>query len=105
MLETIQSGKTGVHQRTLNRLIHFIDQFKQLNFVGDQQMEGQLEQMRQEFLSRTAEEYRDSDVARDRLQTGLRNLADAARDLAQRDARELVERFGQMGHRKFHLVA
>ena len=29
MLESMRTGKTGVHQKTLNRLIHFIDEFKQ----------------------------------------------------------------------------
>lgn len=105
MLDSMRTGKTGVHQKTLNRLIRFIDQFKQLNFVGDQQMEAQLEQMRQEFLLRSAEDYRDDTAARARLQQGLTALAQTARDLAQQDNRELVEQFGQLGHRRFHLAA
>jgi hypothetical protein len=92
-----------VHQKTLNRLIRFIDEFKQLNFVGDQQMAAELERVRQEFLQRSAEEYRDSDSAKARLQQGLRALADTARQLAQQDTRELVERFGALGQRRFHL--
>ena len=105
MLESMRSGKTGVHQRTLNRLIKFIDEFKQLNFVGDLEMESQLQRVRQEFLQRSAEDYRDDEVARTRLQQGLSNLATTARDLAQQDSRELVERFGQLGQRKFNLAA
>jgi hypothetical protein len=105
MLESMHTGKTGVHQKTLNRLIKFIDEFKQLNFVGDNEMEAQLERVRQEFLHRSAEDYRDDATGRDRLQQGLRGLADTARELAQQDSRELVERFGQMGQRKFHLAA
>ena len=103
MLESIRSSKTGVHQKTLNRLIRFIDQFKQMNFVGDQQMEVELERVRNQFLSRTAEEYRSSQSARAQLENGLRALADTARMLAQQDTRDLVERFGQMGQRRFHL--
>jgi hypothetical protein len=103
MLRSIHTGKTGVHQKTLNRLIRFIDEFKQLNFVGDQQMAAELERVRQEFLQRSAEEYRDSDAAKARLQQGLRALADTARQLAQQDTRELVERFGALGQRRFHL--
>lgn len=35
MLQSINSGKTdGVHQKTLNRLIHFIGQFKTMNFAN-----------------------------------------------------------------------
>jgi hypothetical protein len=105
MLGSIREGKTGVHQKTLNRLIRFIDEFKQLNFVGDQEMESQLERVRQEFLSRTAEEYRDDAGAAARLQEGLRSLSNHAQELAQRDARELVEQFGKLGSRRFHLAA
>ena len=105
MLHSINHSETGVHQKTLNRLVRFIDQFKQMNFVNDQQMEQQLESVRRELLSKTAEEYRDSKTARTRLVNGLNNLANAARDLAKQDATELVQRFGQMGHRKFNLAA
>jgi hypothetical protein len=43
MLQSISDGKTdGVHQKTLNRLTRFIDQFKQMNFANDAQMEAQL---------------------------------------------------------------
>lgn len=105
MLRSMQTGKTGVHQKTLNRLIRFVDEFKQLNFVGDHEMEQQLERMRQEFLLRSAEDYRDDNAARGRLEQGLHALAQTARDLAQQDSRELVERFGQMGHRRLVLAA
>lgn len=104
MLESMKSGKTGVHQKTLNRLVKFIDEFKTLNFVGDRELEEQLERIRQEFLGRTADEYRDSDHYRRKLREGLRNLADTARDLAQNDNRDLVVQFGQMGRRRFHIA-
>lgn len=104
MLESMRTGKTGVHQKTLNRLIKFIDEFRSLNFAGDREMEEQLERVRQQFLSKTAEDYRDNDFARNRLQKGLRALADTAREMAGRDSREIVERFGQMGHRKFNVA-
>ncbi len=105
MLESMRTGKTGVHQKTLNRLVRFIDEFKQLNFVGDSQMEAQLERVRQEFLLRSAEDYRDDSAAKARLEQGLTALAQTARDMAQQDARELVERFGQLGHRRLNLAA
>lgn len=103
MLESMRTGKTGVHQKTLNRLVRFIDEFKQLNFVGDHQMEAQLERVRQEFLLRTAQDYRDDEAAKARLQQGLTSLAAQARELARQDAAQLVERFGAMGLRRFHL--
>lgn len=106
MLESMSEGKTrGVHQKTLNRLVRFVDQFKLLNFAGDREMEEQLEQVRQEFLSRTAEEYRDSAAAQAKLRAGLGKLRDTARELAAQDAQEVVERFGQMGRRRFKLAA
>ena len=105
MLESMRTGKTGVHQKTLNRLVRFIDEFKQLNFVGDSQMEAQLERVRQEFLLRSAEDYRDDSAAKARLEQGLTALAQTARDMAQQDSRELVERFGQLGHRRLNLAA
>ena len=103
MLAAFKDGKCGVHQKTLNRLVSFIDQFKALNFAGDQQLEARLESVRQQFLTKTAEEYRDNDKARTRLTQGIKGLADAARELAQSDSREIVERFGQMGVRRFAL--
>jgi hypothetical protein len=106
MLQSIRTGETGVHQRTLNRLVKFIDQFKQMNFVGDEEMEHQLETVRRELLTRTAEEYRQGgSSARATLESGLHRLAEAARELAHQGATELVQRFGELGRRKFHLAA
>lgn len=105
MLESIRTSETGVHQKTLNRLVKFIDQFRSLNFVGDQEMDSRLDEVRKELLSRTAEEYRDDVFARQRLVNGLNSLADQARQLAKQDATELVQRFGELGRRKFHLAA
>jgi len=105
MLSSINSCETGVHQKTLNRLVRFIDQFKSMNFVNDQVMEKQLENVKKELLSKTAEEYRDSAVARARLKQGLSQLANQAKQLARQDATDLVQRFGEMGRRKFNLAA
>jgi hypothetical protein len=103
MLESMKQGKTGVHQKTLNRLVKFIDEFKTLNFVGDRQLEEQLERVRQEFLVRPAEQYRDSEFYRGKLRDGLQSLADTAREMSRQDNHQLVEQFGQLGHRKLHL--
>lgn len=106
MLQSSRTGETGVHQKTLNRLIKFIEQFKAMNFVGDAEMEQQLETVRRELLSRTAEEYRTGgSSARATLESGLAKLADTARELARQDATALVQRFGGLGRRKFQLAA
>lgn len=105
MLESIRTSETGVHQKTLNRLLKFIDQFKQMNFAGDADMAKQLEDVRKELLTRTAEDYRDSTAARQLLVSGLNRLASEARQLAQQDATKLVQRFSELGRRRFHLAA
>jgi hypothetical protein len=105
MLSSINGCETGVHQKTLNRLVRFIDQFKSMNFANDTVMAQQLENVRKELLTKTAEEYRDSAVARARLKNGLSQLANQARNLAHQDATELVQRFGELGRRKFNLAA
>ena len=103
MLESIRTSDTGVHQKTLNRLVRFVDQFKQLNFANDSEMEQQLEQVRGELLTRSAGDYRDNRQAEQQLTTGLSQLRDYARNLASQDANDLVRRFGDLGRRKFHL--
>ena len=106
LLASMRSGKTdGVHQKTLNRLGRFIEEFRQLNFANDTEMEARLESVRRELLSTSAEDYRQSPRATRNLQEGLSDLRDHARNLAQQDTRELVERFGQMGRRKLQLVS
>ena len=105
MLASMDDGKLGVHQKTLNRLVKFIDDFKQLNFAGDGQMEQLLEKARADLLSKSAEDYRDDASARLRLQQGIRQLADNALALAKQDSAEIVSSFGQLGVRKFQLAA
>lgn len=105
MLASMKTGKTGIHQKTLNRLLGFMDQFKALNFAGDVELNEQLESFKKAFLGNTAEEYRDNDSARRRLTQGIHTLADTARDLLKQDAAEIVARFGQIGRRKFTLAA
>ena len=105
MLQSMREGKAGVHQKTLNRLKGFIDQFKQLNFAGDQELDAQLEKVRSQFLGSTAEHYRDDATARTRMTEGIQRLAETAREMARQDTREVVERFGQLGVRRFNLAA
>ena len=106
ILKSINGGKTeGVHQKTLNRLVKFIDQFKSLNFANDSKMEGQLEKVRKELLFKSALEYRDYSSALLLLVLGVSKLRDTARQLATQDATELVQRFGELGRRRLHLAA
>jgi hypothetical protein len=104
VLATINGAENGVHQRTLNRLTSFIDEFRSLNFAGDQQLEATLERFRRDLLTRSAEEYRNNPGAMQDLTTGLDRLRESAVQLARGDARDLVARFGQMGVRRFAAV-
>jgi hypothetical protein len=105
MLLSINESETGVHQKTLNRLVRFIDEFKQMNFVNDTEMEQRLQAVRRELLTKTAEEYRDNASARARLVNGLSRLREQANQMARGDATEIVQRFGELGRRKFNLAA
>ena len=89
---------------TLNRLARFIDGFKAMNFADDREMAETLEHTRREFLSKGAADYRDDPDAQKDLEAGLSAVRDHALDLVQTDARELVERFGQMGRRKLQMA-
>jgi len=104
MLATI-NGTGSVHQKTLNRLIRFIDQFQELNFANDQEMNLQLQRIRQEFLSKTAGDYRDSRFARMQLTRSLENLGNRAAELAQEPVDTLINNFGEFGRRKFALAS
>lgn len=82
-----------------------IDHFRELNFCNDHEMEKEIERVRQEFLQRTADEYRESPGESDGLVRGLETLREEAQRLVRQDAEELVESFGRMGKRRFSLVA
>jgi len=106
MLASMREGKTeGVHQKTLNRLVKFIDDFKSLNFAGDEELEAILAKARKDLLSKSADEYRDNASAHAKLTSGLKKLGNEARRLATQESKEIVERFGQLGVRRFSLVA
>ena len=105
MLESFKSGKSGVHQRTLNRLTDFIDNFKSLNFANDSELEEQLNKVREAYLGTAAADYRDNASAQARMRQGISKLADTARELATADTREIVDSFGRLGNRRFTLAA
>jgi hypothetical protein len=104
VLATINGSEGGVHQRTLNRLTGFIDQFRSLNFAGDAQLESTLERFRRELLTRSAEDYRNQPGAMASLTDGLSRLRENAVQLARQDARDIISRFGQMGGRRLAAV-
>ena len=77
----IKDGKV-VKDRTIDSLKGFIDKFSELNFVGDQKVEGQLEALRKEFLNaHTAEDISDQPDLQEELRRRLSMVADAASDV------------------------
>ena len=105
MLQSMNNSPKLVHQKTLNRLANFIDEFKQLNFANDQELEQVLKDARKKLLTRSADDYRNDRYAHDQLVRGLEGLAGKAREMIQQDTREIVQRFGQLGQRKLSLAA
>jgi len=104
VLATINGSDNGIHQRTLNRLTSFIDQFRSLNFAGDQQLEETLDKFRRDLLQRSADEYRNNSGAMRDLTSGLTRLRETAVQLSTNDTKDVVARFGQMGVRRFSAV-
>jgi hypothetical protein len=101
VLATIEGSENGVHQRTLNRLSSFIEDFRSLNFAGDRELESTLEKFRRDLLTRSAEDYRNSGGAMRDLTVGLDRLRESAVRMAKGDAGDVLSRFGQMGVRRF----
>jgi hypothetical protein len=104
VLATIDGSEKGVHQRTLNRISTFIENFRSLNFAGDQNLENTLEQFRRELLNRSAEEYRNNPGAMANLTDGLNSLRENAVKLVRDDASDIVSRFGVIGQRRLAAV-
>ena len=99
VMATITAGP--VNQKTLNRLARFVENFRSLNFVNDEEMERKHSEFRDEFLDVGAKDYRESTKARFQLVEGLSRLRNAATRLASGDAQDMVRRFGEVGRRKF----
>ncbi len=104
VLATIDGSEKGIHQRTLNRLATFIENFRTLNFAGDQQLETTLERFRRDLLTRSAEEYRNNPGAMASLTDGLDRLRQNAVELVRTDATGIVSRFGIVGQRRLAAV-
>jgi hypothetical protein len=104
VLASIDGSERGVHQKTLNRLSKFVEEFRTLNFAGDQQLEATLETFQQELLTRSAAEYRESTAATTSLREGLQTLRANAVAMAKSDVGDVLSRFGQMGNRKLDLA-
>jgi len=77
----IKDGKV-VKSTTLNSLGRFVEKFRELNFVGDQKVEAQLELLQKEFLDVHSNEQITEQVdLQDELKRRLNLLIDSASDM------------------------
>lgn len=79
--QSVKEGKV-IHGKTLNSLKEFVDRFSDLNFVGDTQIEEQLQALRKDYL----EVYPPSQINKDEdikaeLGRRLKSLSDAAANM------------------------
>ena len=103
-LKTMKTGQTGVHQRTLNRVLKMIDNIKELNWVGDDRLEAELERIRTDFLQTTAETYRNDEDAAERLKGALRGFSQSVREGIEADAQQVLRSFGAVGTRSLRII-
>lgn len=81
IIGNIQDGKI-IKGQTTNSLRNFVDRFKDLNFVGDTQVEQQLESLKKEFLEvHTPEEIRENEDIREEFKRRLHELSDVASNM------------------------
>ena len=71
MLQSINTCETGVHQKTLNRLVKFVEQFKTMNFVNDADLEQQLENVRKELLEQDSRGIPGQHISPESTDTGI----------------------------------
>lgn len=78
----IKAGEV-VTNRSLNTLRSFIDQFKQLNFVGDKEVEAKLDKLKRDVLDgRDADAFAGNDVSRARLAQALTDVQSVAESVS-----------------------
>lgn len=76
--ESLTSGKT-VHGKTLGSMANFVDRFRELNFVGDTEMEGALVKLRGDILARyKPENLKHSENLRKELKRRVQEISDMA---------------------------
>ena len=81
IVNNITQGKV-ITGKTVNSLNKFVERFRDLNFVGDQKVEDQLEEFRKNFLTQhSAEAIKDQPDLQEELKRQLNKLAEVAGDM------------------------
>jgi hypothetical protein len=94
------STKAGIHQKTLDRLCKWVENFKQMDIVGDKSFQQILEHFRNEILTKKASSFQGDKQALEELKKNIKELADAARKLTEEDMQEIQQGFLKSGQRK-----
>lgn len=79
--DSIKGGKV-IHGKSLTALSTFIDRFKELNFIGDQEIESRLSKLQKDILDgRDADDFKSDDALREALVTACDEITKAAGDV------------------------
>jgi len=94
-------GKIALREQSLNTLRNFIQQFKQLNFLKDSELEKALTDVEANYLNDNAETYRTEAGARTAFRTALQGVAETAGKVADKAIEDSTVRFASSRTRKF----
>ena len=100
--EQVRKSGEKVSERTLQPLRELIDQFKAIDFTGDDGFAGDLEKLREQWLGKDkeagiAEHAREDADYREELASALTTMADRAVEKSEAAAAEALERFLKYG--------
>jgi hypothetical protein len=80
--ESVRGGKT-ISTASLGALTGFIDRFKEMNFVGDTEIESRLEKLKTDILDgREPDEFKEDDALRKALASACDNVRKAAEQVS-----------------------
>ncbi|MCZ6689750.1 MAG: DUF3150 domain-containing protein [Planctomycetota bacterium] len=101
VLEKVKKGES-VNERSLNNIRRICDRVKNLNFLGDVQLDQALKELQGSLVGMTAAEVRTVDGVRAQLQTAFTGVAAEIKTLAEADVESMAESL-KLGRRRFRL--
>ncbi len=101
VLEKVKRGES-VNERSLNNIRRICDRVKNLNFLGDVQLDQALKELQGSLVGITAQEVRTVDGVRAQLQTAFTGVASEIKALADTDVESMAESL-KLGKRRFRM--
>ncbi|MCZ6690203.1 MAG: DUF3150 domain-containing protein [Planctomycetota bacterium] len=101
VLEKVKRGES-VNERSLSNLRRVCDRVKNLNFLGDVQLDQALKELQVSLVGVTAQEVRTVDGVRAQLQTAFTGVAAEIKTLAESDVESMATSLA-LGKRRFRL--